>query len=385
MEFLLNRYRNVTVLVLALGAQLFLLAYQVKSREEVSPIRVWAVTGVMPLARLLDVIRAHTIGFVTGYAHLMRVSEQNKSLEETVARLKMENYHLRTELSTSERAKALAMFAARTPSKTIAAHVTGRGPDNSKTLFVDRGTKDGVQKNMAVVTPDGIAGRITAAYPTFSRVVLITDTNFAAGVISQKHRVHGTLKGQGHTICTIDYIQNEEKVEPGEWFFTSGDDRIFPKGLPVGQVKTAKSGKMFFQEVTLVPSGLQMGLEEVLIVLDGIHQAIPSDTALAQNPKLLPPPPAEARAADAAHVIRGGVAATDADQIIDRYRRIGAAQGHPFGAGGVPNFNIEPPPVPKAAPPPSEPEAGAVIVPQVPRGTIPSTPAPAQPEPDKQP
>ena len=54
MEFLLNRYRNVTVLVLALGAQLFLLAYQVKSRQEVSPVRVWAVTGVMPLARLLE-------------------------------------------------------------------------------------------------------------------------------------------------------------------------------------------------------------------------------------------------------------------------------------------------------------------------------------------
>ncbi len=353
MEFLLNRYRNVTVLVLALGAQLFLLAYQVKSREEVSPIRVWAVTGVMPLARLLDVIRAHTIGFVTGYAHLMRVSEQNKSLEETVARLKMENYHLRTELSTSERAKTLAMFAARTPSKTIAARVTGRGPDNSKTLFVDRGTTDGVQKNMAVVTPDGIVGRITAAYPDFSRVVLITDTNFRAGVISQKHRVHGTVKGQGHSVCTIDYIQNEEKVEPGEWFFTSGDDRMFPKGLPVGQVKAARPGKMFFQEVTLVASGLQVGLEEVLIVLDGVHQGIPSDEAVALNPKLLPSPPVEASETGTPQAIRGGVEATDADQILDRYRRIGSAQGHPFGAGGVPNFNIEPPPPPRPAPAPA--------------------------------
>lgn len=386
MEFLLNRYRNVTVLVLALGAQLFLLAYQVKSREEVSPVRVWAVTGIMPLARLLDVIRAHTIGFVTGYTHLMQVGEQNKGLEDTVARLKMENYHLRAELATSERAKALAMFVARTPSRTIAARVTGRGPDNSKTLFVDRGTKDGVRKNDAVVTPDGIAGRITAAYPEFSRVVLLTDTDFGAGVISQKHRVHGTVRGQGHSVCTVEFIKNEEKVEPGEWFFTSGDDRMFPKGLPVGQVKSAKPGKMFFQEVTLVPSGLQVALEEVLIVLDGVHQAVPSEEAVSQNPKLLPVPPGESRTAVAPNVIRGGVDATDADQVLDRYRRIGSAQGHPYGAGGVPNFNIEPPPVTKPAQPgPSGLPAGQIPQTKPGETSIPA-PAPAAPatEPEKQ-
>ncbi len=357
MEFTLSRYRNVTVLVLVLAAQLFLLAYQIKSRQDVRSIRVWAVTGVMPLTRLLDFLHDNTVGLIKGYSGLMEVKDKNKDLQAEVAKLKMENNFLRTELATADRAKVLALFPSRLPSKSIAAHVTGRGSDSSKVVFVDRGSNDGVSKNLPVVTPDGVVGRITGVYPDYSQVVLITDINFAAGVISQKHRVHGTLKGQGNSVCTVDYIRNEEKVEVGEWLFTSGDDRIFPKGLPLGQVKLARAGKMFFQEVQLVPSGLQLGLEEVLILLEGVHQPIPDHAPPSASAKLLPPPPAEGSdGPDSARVIRGGVATTDADQVLDRYRRIGAAQGHAYGSGGgTPNFAIDPPPPrPPAAPPAPE-------------------------------
>ena len=71
-----------------------------------------------------------------------------------------------------------------------------------------------------------------------------------------------------------ELLQTEEKVEPGEWFYTSGDDRVFPKGIPAGQVKVVRPGSPF-QEIFLEPSGLQNGLEEVLIVLEGVHQQIP--------------------------------------------------------------------------------------------------------------
>ena len=70
-------------------------------------------------------------------------------------------------------------------------------------------------------------------------------THFAAGVISQKNRVPGQLKGQGNPNCLIDYVQNEEKVDVGEWFFTTGTERIFPKGLPAGQVTAVRNGKDF--------------------------------------------------------------------------------------------------------------------------------------------
>ena len=110
---------------------------------------------------------------------------------------------------------------------------------------MDRGTASGVQQGMAVVTPDGIVGKVIAAYPTASQVLLITDPDFAAGVVSQKNQARGTLKGQGTPQCQVDYVPNEQKVEAGEWFYTSGDDRIFPRGFPVGIVKAVRPGQHF--------------------------------------------------------------------------------------------------------------------------------------------
>src|SRR5579862_9279034 len=176
----------------------------------------------------------------------------------------MENHYLKAELGTADRARALSVFQAQSPSKTVAARVIGNGTgSNSKVVFIDRGSTSGVESGMAVVTPDGIVGKVVEAYPTASLVMLITDPTFAAGVVSQKNHVRGTLKGQGHSECLVDYVQNEEPVDAGEMFFTSGDDRIFPKGFPVGQASAVRNGKTF-KEIYITPSGMQGGPEEVL-------------------------------------------------------------------------------------------------------------------------
>jgi rod shape-determining protein MreC len=341
---LLRRYRDLSVLVIVLALQLLLLAYQVRSRDDVPLIRVWAVGSVMPIARAIDAVRGSTIGALSEYFVLLDVKNENRQLKSELGRLKMENQYLRAEISTADRARTLAAFQSRNPSRTIAARLVGSGIGaNSRMVFVDRGTNSGVAKGMAVVTPDGIVGKVTAAYGSVSQVVLVTDPGFAAGVISQRRRVPGTLKGQGHGTCLVDYIQNEDQVEAGEWFYTSGDDRIFPKGLPVGQVKVSRNGRLF-KEIAVVPSGLQNGIEEVLILLDGIHQEIPEGPGPNQQLQLLPPPPPDPAADPGDALAPGRGPATDADQVVDRYRRIGAAQGHIYGEGGAPNFNVAPAP-----------------------------------------
>ena len=183
----------------------------------------------------------------------------------------MENQYLRTELSTADRAKSLAIFQTASPSKTIAAHVIGNTTGlGAKVVIIDRGTTAACEKGMAVITPDGIVGKVIGVYPTASYVLLITDPSFAAGVISQKNRVHGTLKGQGHNTVIVDYVQNEQTVEQGEWFYTSGDDRIFPKGPAVGKPTWSAQANRD-KEIFVTPSGLQNGLEEVLIIVEGVH------------------------------------------------------------------------------------------------------------------
>jgi rod shape-determining protein MreC len=185
---------------------------------------------------------------------------------------------------------------------------------------------------MAVVTPDGIVGKVVDAYPTASLVMLITDPTFAAGVVSQKNHVRGTLKGQGHGECLVDYVQNEEAVDNGEWFYTSGDDRIFPKGFPVGQVSATRNGKTF-KEIYLRPSGMQGGgVEEVLVVLEGVHQQIPDGEMATPGYKILAPPTEGATQAQTPEP-GNTFLATDADRLRQQYKQAGAAQNHVFGEG----------------------------------------------------
>jgi rod shape-determining protein MreC len=358
MEFFLHRYRNLTVLLVAILAQLALLAYQVKSNGEVRLIRVWAVSAVTPLARVIETGRSGTVRFFRDYFVLLGVRDENSRLKSDLDRIKMENQFLRAELSTADRGRALAIFQQQSPSKTIAAHVIGNTTGvGAKVVIVDRGTNSGIQKGMAVITPDGIVGKVTGAYPTASYVLLITDPSFAAGVISQKNHVRGTLKGQGYSTVIVDYVQNEQKVEPGEWFYTSGDDRIFPKGLPVGATTVVRKGKSTYLDVFIAPSGLQNGLEEVLIVVEGVHGSIPENPPGFQPVHLQAAPPAEdstgAAPAPSGQSGQSGQLSTDADRLVERYRKIGEAENHVYGDNGrgAPDYNIKLNPTPVAPPP----------------------------------
>src|SRR5450759_4169233 len=243
--------------------------------------------------------------------------------------MKMENVFLKNEMNTADRAKAIQVFQQHTPSKTVAATIifTGAG-SNSKVVFVDRGTMSGVQRGMAVVTPDGIVGKVIAAYPTASQVLLITDPDFAAGVVTEKSQVHGTLKGQGTPQCKVDYVAFEEKVEPGEWVYTSGDDRIFPRGFRVGVVKAVRPGPSF-KEILVEPSGMQRGLEDVLILIEGVHQRIPDAPSGMQPIYIAAPPPGnESKPAGAAVPAPVG---TEADRLRSQDQALGEEQKQTYG------------------------------------------------------
>jgi rod shape-determining protein MreC len=381
MDALLNRFRNLMVLAIVIAAQLCLLAYQVKSGQDMRLIRIWAVTAITPAARLIEMVRSGTTGFFSDYFLLLDVRDDNRKLKSEIGRIKLENQFLKTELSTADRARALAAFQTRSPSKTIAARIIGNGTGtNAKVVYIDRGSAIGVEKGMAVITPDGIVGKIIQAFPVASQVLLITDSTFAAGVISQKNHVHGTVKGEGGPNCFVDYVQNEEKVDKDEWFYTSGDDRVFPKGLPVGQAAVVRQGKTN-KEIYLTPSGLQNGFEEVLVVLEGVHQPIPDAAQASPIQHMLPPPPVDTAAATQNTETP---LSTDADRMLERYRKIGEAENYQYGAtiGKLPDFNVDPDklrrPAAAAAGPggQAQPQRPAVDSPV--RGGNPAPPAPVE-------
>ena len=371
MESLLNRYRNITVLLLVIMAQLVLLAVSAKNPDDVRFIRIWTVTAITPAARVLEFMRGGSNGFLHNYILLHDTNQENRRLRAELDKLKMENVFLKNELSTADRAKALQVFQEHTLSKTVAATIIANGAGtNAKVVFVDRGTSAGVQRGMAVVTPDGIVGKVIAAYPTASQVMLMTDPDFAAGVVTQGG-VHGTLKGQGSPQCKIDYVAFEEKVEAGEWVYTSGDDRIFPRGFKAGVVRTVRPGQPF-KEILVDPSGMQRGMEDVLIVLEGVHERIPDAPTGMQPVYMAPAPPAdESKPASTVPPTGPG---TEADRLRTQYKAIGEEQKHTYGENppGTKPVDFTKLGAPAAAQP-KQPGANT------PPATPPSTPPTAQP------
>jgi rod shape-determining protein MreC len=411
MENLFNRYRNFTILILVLFAQLVLLAYQVKNNNDVPFLRFWTVTAVTPMATVIEDVRSGVAGFFGNYFTLRDVRTENKRMHDEMGRLKLENQFLKTELATADRAKALASFEKQSPSKMLAARIIGTGTGaNNKVVLVDRGSNWGVQKGMGVVTPDGIVGKVLAAYPTASQVLLVTDPGFGAGVISQKNRVRGVLKGLGYGRCKVDYVDNEQKVETGELFFTSGDDRVFPKGMPVGKVIASHDGSSY-KEIFVSPTALEDSPEDVLVILEGVSQAVPEHQAPAKAIYLGPDPNQDAEQSSA-----HGPLETTADKVMEKYKDIGEQQKHTYGlnpSGARPiDFNIKLNPnapkaetgaktpvtgKPKAAPgevlesdvteevAPPRPLAPAPAVGTPPGSKPPSNPPPANPSPAKTP
>jgi rod shape-determining protein MreC len=329
-------------------------------------VRVWAVTAVTPVASAIEAMRHTTTGFFSNYFELRNAREQSRQLRTEVDRLRLENQLLKNDLASAQRAESLAGFQARSLSKMLGARVIGATPGmGTKSVLIDRGTASGVHRGMAVVTPDGIVGRVVAVFPFASQVLSVTDPGFAAGVESQKNHVHGVLKGLGNSSARVDFVPAGQKVEVGEVFYTSGEDRVFPKGLPVGKVTGVHEGGNF-QDITVEPSGTGTAPEEVLVILDPVHQTIPEEAA-PDTPVFLTPdvnPDVHPDVHPNAQAPQSGPLLTTADKLRDQYKKIGDAQKHVFGEGlpgtPPPNFNLKVPGVnapalPTPAPPKPQP------------------------------
>ena len=379
MDGLFSRYRNLSALLLLLAGQLILLAWQIKSNGDTRLIRVWAVTAVTPMARGMEATRDGAGGFLARWFMAGKLERDNVQLKWWASQLQIRNALLQEQLQQAGRAQALLEFRSEVPSKSLPSRILGSAPGVQTGVFIlDRGSSDGVKRGMAVVTAVGIVGQIVASYPTASLMMLASSQGFAAGVISQKHKTHGLLKGEGGT-CRVDGIRNEQPLEKDEWFYTSGEDRIFPRGLRVGQARSIKDG-LEGKEIEIRPVALDADFAEALILLDAVHGQIP-EPSTPSNPdvQVLAPPPQDPNAPEGAPVSPAapngapGALNTDADRLREHYKRVIESQGFQVGTTPyrAPDFNRQP----AVVPPPAQPSAAAATDDQIPAGK----PQPVQP------
>src|ERR1700722_8728859 len=119
---------------------------------------------------------------------------------------------------------------------------------------------------MAVLTRDGVVGKVLHVYRSTSLVLLIDDQTSGVGTILEKSRLQGILRGTSPGAVVLEKIMSDENVPVGEQVLTSGGDGIFPKGLTVGTVTQVSTGSELFLNIRVRPAADLSRLEEVLVV-----------------------------------------------------------------------------------------------------------------------
>jgi rod shape-determining protein MreC len=271
MENLMSRYRNVTILVAILFVQVLGLAVQVKRRssadESTRVIRLWTVSAVTPLEKALVWCQNGLGGIWSNYVYLRGVRQENRELKFEIERLRLEQVRLSDDAQQARRLQALLSFKETYIAKTVAAQVIGSsGSEQSRSIYIDKGTSAGVDKDMAVITADGLVGRVLRAFGSSAQVLLINDQSSGVGVILDKSRLQGVIKGTASGEVVVEKVMTDEQVTPGERIVTSGGDQIFPKGITVGTVMKVTPGADLFLNIRVKPSANLSRLEEVLII-----------------------------------------------------------------------------------------------------------------------
>jgi rod shape-determining protein MreC len=274
------RQRPVFLLGALVLAQVLLLAFQIKRDHDVRLIRYWAAAMVMPFERGGTSAFSKSGGIWSDYIGLRGTRAENARLHAEIDQLRLRNRDLEGQAGEAQRLSVLLNFHEAHPdTPMLAAQVIGASADPaSHTLFLNRGDRDRVRRNQAVITPDGIVGKIVEVFPATSQVLLINDKDSGAGALLADTRTHGVVKGSGDPDPRLDYVVNDEPVHPGEMILTSGEDRIFPKDLLIGTVSMANQGTPF-QVIHVRPAARLDRLEDVLILLTPQELKKPNESA----------------------------------------------------------------------------------------------------------
>ncbi|MCU1285395.1 MAG: rod shape-determining protein MreC [Acidobacteriales bacterium] len=232
-------------------------------------IRVWAVAVISPFQKLSVNSGSGVRNLWGKYVGLIHVRDENARLQEQLNELRLQQTRLQQDADQGRRLQALLAFKEQYVEKTIAAQVIGTsGTDLSRVIYIDRGYRDGVEAGMAVITPDGIVGKISRADRSTSQVLLITDQLSGAGVLLERLRLNGILKGTQSGSPEVLNVMADEKIEVGDKVITTGGDRVYPKGLAVGTVINVAPDRERdpFLSIRVKPAVNLGHLEEVLVV-----------------------------------------------------------------------------------------------------------------------
>jgi rod shape-determining protein MreC len=200
------------------------------------------------------------------YIALRDVRAENEALKREMQTLQVRLQEERAQAQRADSLRQLLELRERAGLETVAAEViAGPATLEFRDMTIDKGTSDGVERDMAVISPAGVVGRVILPSPRASRVQMLIDRNAAAGAMVERTRAQGIIIGQGETL-RMEYVPGTADVRQGDLIVTSGIDKIYPKGFVIGTVDVVNRGPGTYHDVTVRAAVDFTKLEEVLVV-----------------------------------------------------------------------------------------------------------------------
>jgi rod shape-determining protein MreC len=272
------RQRTGVLFVLVLVGHIILISAQVQSRAGV-PVLEAVTFGLfsrvqLALAAVVDLGR-NSWG---NYIGLRGARVENETLKHQLAELEVRLQEQRALVARTQQLQQLLDLQQSTSVPTIAAEVIAGNPNPGiLSVTVNRGSRDGVTTDMAVISPKGVVGRVVgrpAAHA--SRVQLLIDPAAAAAALIERSRAGGMVAGvDDDPPLQLQLVSNLADVIVGDTVVTSGTDGVYPAGFAIGKVEKSERGHGLYRAITVRPVVDFSSIEEVLIVLVPARSASP--------------------------------------------------------------------------------------------------------------
>ena len=248
-------------------AQLVLISAQVTTRTGVPMLEVAVFGAVAEIQRVATGVISGTSERWHQYVSLQDVSAENERLRAEMGALQLQLQQERALAQEARTLQALLDLKKATPLSTISAGIIagGASPD-FRTLTIDKGTRQGVQGDMAVVAPAGVVGRVITPSLRAAKVQLLIDRNAAVAGLVERSRAQGVVVGTGENRLEMEYVPRTADIRVGDRVVTSGIDGIYPKGFLIGQIESVQRGAGDYTKVVVKPAVELSALETVLVV-----------------------------------------------------------------------------------------------------------------------
>jgi rod shape-determining protein MreC len=265
---LLRRYQFVLLAIILVLATVVLYSYNLRQKTATTFFERAVLTFSAPFQSSIDSVVDSITGVWDNYLWLVDTSQQNQQLERENLNLRAELQQAQEVLQQNVRLRKLLAFVDDLDRPALPAQVIGEDASNwARTILIDKGTLSGLKNGLPVVAAQGVVGRIIKVAPESARVLLITDASSAVAALVQRTRTRGVVRGRGDNL-SIEYALRDADLQVGDLLVTSGMGGVFPKGLPLGVIKTVEKGQFgLFQQVKAIPTVDFSYLEEVMVIV----------------------------------------------------------------------------------------------------------------------